>query len=229
MDSCLSLNYSTPHINQHCIMIPNLQERDVSCHMPNTTSTPINSLEMDTHEKQPRGSLGACISGAGIRRLEPDLAACSRQPSKAVSWSCGLRRSFSLGEIQAYAGGGQRSEEAKDFVEARKSVSHVEANISTVASSLQVKVLVADMPAFMQVHAFRCARRTYDSLQKFSSKHMAYNLKKEFDGVYGPAWHCIVGSSFGSFVTHSTGYFLYFSMEKIFVLVYRTKVQRAVD
>ncbi|KAJ4846948.1 hypothetical protein Tsubulata_037995 [Turnera subulata] len=114
-----------------------------------------------------------------------------------------------------------------NLVEARKSVSHVETNLASVASFLQVKVLVSDMPGFMQVHAFRCARRTYDSLEKFSSKHMAYNLKKEFDKVYGPAWHCIVGSSFGSFVTHSTGCFLYFSMEKLYILVFKTKVQRA--
>ncbi|CAI0389642.1 unnamed protein product [Linum tenue] len=108
----------------------------------------------------------------------------------------------------------------------RKSVSHVENNLGSVAEFLQVKVLVTDMPGFMQVHAFRCARRTFDSLEKFSSKHMAYNLKKqEFDKVYGPAWHCIVGSSFGSFVTHSTSCFLYFSMEKLYILVFKTKVQ----
>ncbi|XP_021895154.1 uncharacterized protein LOC110812641 [Carica papaya] len=111
----------------------------------------------------------------------------------------------------------------------RKSVSHAEANLASVATFLQVKVLVSDMPELMQVHAFRCARRTYDSLERFSSKHMAFNIKKEFDKVYGPAWHCIVGSSFGSFVTHSTGYFLYFSMEKkLCVLLFKTKVGRAV-
>ncbi|MCD7472067.1 hypothetical protein HAX54_012955 [Datura stramonium] len=82
----------------------------------------------------------------------------------------------------------------------------VELNVASMAAIHQVKVLVTDMPGFMQVHAFKCARTTYDSLEKFSSKHMAYNMKKEFDKVYGPAWHCIVGSSFGSYVTHSTGY-----------------------
>ncbi|CAN0900929.1 hypothetical protein LINGRAHAP2_LOCUS21109 [Linum grandiflorum] len=60
----------------------------------------------------------------------------------------------------------------------RKSVSHVETNLESVASFLQVKVLVSDMPGFMQVHAFRCARRTFDSLEKFSAKHIAYNIKK---------------------------------------------------
>uniref|UniRef100_A0A803Q7B4 Dynein light chain n=1 Tax=Cannabis sativa TaxID=3483 RepID=A0A803Q7B4_CANSA len=60
----------------------------------------------------------------------------------------------------------------------RKSVSHVETNLRSVVGFLQVKVLVSDMPSFMQVHAFRCARRTHDTLEKFSAKHMAYNIKK---------------------------------------------------
>ncbi|KAK4343486.1 hypothetical protein RND71_036580 [Anisodus tanguticus] len=111
----------------------------------------------------------------------------------------------------------------------RKSVTHVELNVASIAAILQVKVLVTDMPGFMQVHAFKCARTTYDSLEKFSSKHMAYNMKKEFDKVYGPAWHCIVGSSFGSYVTHSTGGFLYFSMEKLYILVFKTKVQKTIE
>nr|XP_043628610.1 uncharacterized protein LOC122600033 isoform X2 [Erigeron canadensis] len=102
-------------------------------------------------------------------------------------------------------------------------------NIGEVASLLQVRVLVTDMPAFMQVHAFRCARQTFDSLEKFSPKQIALNLKKDFDKVYGPAWHCIVGSSFGSFVTHATGCFLYFSMEKLYILVFKTKVQKNVN
>ncbi|XP_054808021.1 uncharacterized protein LOC129310171 isoform X2 [Prosopis cineraria] len=85
------------------------------------------------------------------------------------------------------------------IVEGRKSVSHIESNLSavrgiviegnrksvsqietlsSVTAYLQVKVLVTDMPSFMQVQAFRCARRTYDSLEKFSSKHIAHNIKK---------------------------------------------------
>ncbi|CAL9230976.1 unnamed protein product [Arabidopsis halleri] len=115
--------------------------------------------------------------------------------------------------------------------EGRKSVSHVERNttarIEAAAEMLTVRILAADMPGFMQAHAFRCARMTLDSLEKFSSKHMAFNLKKEFDKGYGPAWHCIVGSSFGSFVTHSTGCFIYFSMDKLYILLFKTKVRPA--
>ncbi|KAK2646011.1 hypothetical protein Ddye_021206 [Dipteronia dyeriana] len=118
--------------------------------------------------------------------------------------------------------GGRRS-----VCKGRKSLSSVETNLGSVIGFLQVKVLVSDMPPFMQAHAFRCARTTYDSLEKFSSKHIAYNMKKEFDKVYGPAWHCIVGSSFGSFVTHSTGCFLYFQLEKLYILLFKTKVLKA--
>lgn len=53
-------------------------------------------------------------------------------------------------------------------------------------------------------------------------------ILQEFDGVYGPAWHCIVGTSFGSFVTHSVGGFMYFSMDKkLYILLFKTTVQRA--
>ncbi|OMP09129.1 putative axonemal dynein light chain [Corchorus olitorius] len=87
--------------------------------------------------------------------------------------SRGLEREFELG-----AGGGGGGGGGGKLVEGRKSVSHVETNLPSVVSFLQVKVLVSDMPGFMQVHAFRCARRTYDSLEKFSPRHMAYNMKK---------------------------------------------------
>jgi len=51
-------------------------------------------------------------------------------------------------------------------------------NVESAMALLQVKVLVTDMPGFMQLHASQCARKTYDSLEKFSAKHLAFNLKK---------------------------------------------------
>ncbi|KAJ0537679.1 putative dynein ATPase [Helianthus annuus] len=47
---------------------------------------------------------------------------------------------------------------------------------------------------------------------------------QKFDCLYGPAWHCIVGTSFGSYVTHSSGCFLYFSIDKVHVLLFKTTV-----
>ncbi|KAJ8643115.1 hypothetical protein MRB53_004863 [Persea americana] len=176
---------------------------------------------MDTHGKQRKGSFSLNNFSFRKRTPESDVDPKARKP---ISQNGGLRKPKARREVgQAM----QREMSRGAIVEGRKSVSHIETNVKSVAMFLQVKVIAADMPESMQAHAFRCARGTYDSLEKFSSKHMAYNMKKEFDKAYGPAWHCIVGMSFGSFVTHSTGCFLYFSMEELFVLVFKTRVERA--
>lgn len=51
---------------------------------------------------------------------------------------------------------------------------------------------------------------------------------QEFDALYGPAWHCIVGKSFGSFVTHASGGFVYFSIDKLSFLLFKTEVRPVV-
>ncbi|KAG6782630.1 hypothetical protein POTOM_012040 [Populus tomentosa] len=50
-------------------------------------------------------------------------------------------------------------------------------------------------------------------------------LFQEFDAMYGIAWHCIVGKSYGSFVTHSSGGFVYFSVDNLSFLLFKTEVQ----
>ncbi|XP_075659842.1 dynein light chain 1, cytoplasmic [Castanea sativa] len=91
---------------------------------------------------------------------------------------------------------------------------------------LNVRVRASDMPLALQNRAFRCARDHLDSMpSKLDSKRLALALKKEFDSSYGPAWHCIVGTSFGSYVTHSIGGFLYFSVDKVYILLFKTAVE----
>ncbi|KAJ6760604.1 DYNEIN LIGHT CHAIN [Salix purpurea] len=110
----------------------------------------------------------------------------------------------------------------------RRSFCGSQVELTDFLASNGAKIVSVDMPPFMQIHAIRCARNAYDSLEKFTSRTLASTLKKEFDQIYGPAWHCIVGTSFGSFVTHSVGGFLYFSMDqKLYVLLFKTTVQRA--
>ncbi|WJX16737.1 hypothetical protein P8452_06728 [Trifolium repens] len=89
-----------------------------------------------------------------------------------------------------------------------------------------IHVRACDMSLALQKHAFQCARDHLDSMpsKKVDSKHLALLLKKEFDSSYGPAWHCIVGTSFGSYVTHSLGGFLYFSIDKVHILLFKTVV-----
>lgn len=50
-------------------------------------------------------------------------------------------------------------------------------------------------------------------------------MLQDFDSAYGPAWHCIVGTSFGSYVTHSIGGFIYFQIDKVYVLLFKTAVE----
>ncbi|KAL1828981.1 hypothetical protein ACET3Z_007393 [Daucus carota] len=91
---------------------------------------------------------------------------------------------------------------------------------------LNVRVRASDMPISLQDRAFACARCNLDSMSgKLDNKSLALALKKEFDTMYGPAWHCIVGTSFGSYVTHSVGGFIYFSIDKVYVLLFRTAVE----
>ncbi|KAJ8772125.1 hypothetical protein K2173_027302 [Erythroxylum novogranatense] len=102
-----------------------------------------------------------------------------------------------------------------------------DARLAAIAVGLNVRLRSADMPGPMQERAFRCTRALLDaSLHKRPNpSQIAMSLKKEFDSVYGPAWHCIVGKSFGSFVTHSSGGFVYFSVDKLCFLIFKTEVR----
>ncbi|CAL5393403.1 unnamed protein product [Camellia sinensis] len=86
-----------------------------------------------------------------------------------------------------------------------------EVKLAAIAISLNIRLRSADMPRTMQERALRYTRSLLDSSSSSSSSSnrrpsptlLARSLKKEFDLRYGPAWHCVVGKSFGSFVTHS--------------------------
>ena len=55
-----------------------------------------------------------------------------------------------------------------------------------------------------------------DTIKKFTvERDIACMVKKYFDHKYGPSWHCIVGQKFGSFVTHETRNFIYFTVPLI--------------
>lgn len=90
---------------------------------------------------------------------------------------------------------------------------------------VSARVRAADMPVALQRRAIRLAYDAVAATPRVDGKRLALALKKEFDTAYGPAWHCIVGTSFGSFVTHSLGGFLYFSVDKVHILLFRTAVE----
>ncbi|XVE50297.1 hypothetical protein DITRI_Ditri01bG0150600 [Diplodiscus trichospermus] len=102
-----------------------------------------------------------------------------------------------------------------------------EVKLAAIAINLNVRLRSSDMPIYMQEHALRCSRQLLDSAPKKppSLSHLARAIKKEFDSEYGPAWHCVIGTSFGSFVTHSPGGFLYFSIDSLSILLFKTEVE----
>lgn len=116
----------------------------------------------------------------------------------------------------------RRSKFLSSLIQKKKSVEQQQTH-----ELLNVKIRASDMPIALQNKAFQCARDHLDSMpsKRVDSKRLALALKKEFDSAYGPAWHCIVGTSFGSYVTHSLGGFLYFSIDKVYVLLFRTAVE----
>lgn len=78
-----------------------------------------------------------------------------------------------------------------------------------------------DMPVLMQQHAMRCASQALDLHDVVDCQEIARFMKQEFDKCYGVGWQCVVGTSFGSFVTHSHGNFIYFCVEKLAFLLFK--------
>uniref|UniRef100_F1LH84 Dynein light chain n=1 Tax=Ascaris suum TaxID=6253 RepID=F1LH84_ASCSU len=50
---------------------------------------------------------------------------------------------------------------------------------------------------------------------------IASAIKRRFDDLYGPSWQCIVGKSFGCYITHLQNHFLYFYVGDFAVLLYK--------
>ena len=43
-----------------------------------------------------------------------------------------------------------------------------------------------------------------------------------FTTILRSSWHCIVGKSFGSYVTHQTSHFIYFYLDKFAILLFKS-------
>ena len=81
-------------------------------------------------------------------------------------------------------------------------------------------IRVSDMSQEMQQEAVKCAK---EAISKYTvEKDIASYIKKEFDKSYNPTWHCIVGKNFGSFVTHEAGNFIYFYIDQMAVLLFKS-------
>ncbi|KAL5213822.1 hypothetical protein ABZP36_002974 [Zizania latifolia] len=122
-------------------------------------------------------------------------------------------------------GKGGKVEAKKEEVEAKEEVKTTKGEGNGEKRKVAVRVRAADMPPALQRRAIQIALEASAAMPRLDSKRLALALKKDFDATYGPAWHCIVGTSFGSYVTHSLGGFLYFSVDKVYILLFRTAVE----
>ncbi|XP_063060595.1 dynein light chain 2, cytoplasmic-like [Engraulis encrasicolus] len=83
----------------------------------------------------------------------------------------------------------------------------------------KVVIKNVDMSECMQQVAVDCATQ---AMKKYNiEKDIAAYIKKEFDKKYNPTWHCIVGKSFGSCVTHETNHQIYFYLDEMAILLFK--------
>ncbi|XP_028761850.1 dynein light chain 2, cytoplasmic [Neltuma alba] len=79
----------------------------------------------------------------------------------------------------------------------------------------------ADMLQTMQHDALDLASKALDFFDVTEATEIARFIKKEFDRTHGAGWQCIVGTDFGSFVTHCSGCFIYFCIGSLAILLFR--------
>ncbi|KHN81159.1 Dynein 8 kDa light chain, flagellar outer arm [Toxocara canis] len=59
-------------------------------------------------------------------------------------------------------------------------------------------------------------------LEDSNEATIARAIKRRFDDLYGPSWQCVVGKSFGCYVTHQLNQFTHFYIGDYAVLLYKS-------
>ncbi|XP_076347643.1 uncharacterized protein LOC143245322 [Tachypleus tridentatus] len=84
----------------------------------------------------------------------------------------------------------------------------------------ELKIQAADMPSDMQRKALESAAQAIKLYT--TEKHIAESIKQDFDTLYNPTWHCIVGRNWGSCVTHSKQCYIRLAYRDMTLLLYRS-------
>ena len=82
-------------------------------------------------------------------------------------------------------------------------------------------VKAVDMDADMQQHAVDCVAFAFQ--QRRVLDDIAEIIKTEFDQMYLPTWHCIVGRGMGAYVAHQSKCFIYMYWGEVGILLWRTE------
>ncbi|KAJ8902445.1 hypothetical protein NDN08_006850 [Rhodosorus marinus] len=90
----------------------------------------------------------------------------------------------------------------------------------SVIDKSKCEVKAEDITEEMKEDAFTLA---VEAVERFTiEKDIAAFLKREFDKKHQPTWHCVVGKSFGSYVTHETRRFIYFYVGNLAILLFKS-------
>ncbi|KAA0196725.1 Dynein light chain cytoplasmic [Fasciolopsis buskii] len=81
------------------------------------------------------------------------------------------------------------------------------------------KEVKTEMQEDMLEYAVETTRRAFDKYT--TESEVAQFIKKEFDNQYNPTWHCIVGKTYGSFISYETGTFLDFVYGEKAILLFK--------
>lgn len=97
----------------------------------------------------------------------------------------------------------------------------------SIMSNEKAIVYAEDMTDEMMNEAIKTAKNAFQSSSNRVSggpyKETAAQIRGHFDKQYGPHWNCIVGRSFGSYVTHEIKTYIYFSVKAhVAVLLWKT-------
>ncbi|KAJ1734685.1 hypothetical protein H4S06_003335 [Coemansia sp. BCRC 34490] len=87
-------------------------------------------------------------------------------------------------------------------------------------SEFKVAIKSTDMEEERQSEVTELALAAFE--KHTQEKDIAAYIKRECDKKYGTTWHAVVGRSFGSFVTHETHSFIYFYVDQLAVLLFKS-------
>ena len=79
-----------------------------------------------------------------------------------------------------------------------------------------------DQDKQMMEDAVDCAAQALEKFEEDKNTEIAGFIKKEFDRRYAPTWHCVVGTNFGGFVSHELHNYIYFYLDNICIMLWRS-------
>jgi len=136
--------------------------------------------------------------------------AAAVSPVGQTTGSLGARPPISFSNSHAAALAHQANTIVKPIQDQSNAQSNAQSLEQEQPKHVVVQIRTVFMDEQMQAKAVELAKYACTHKEMAGSpRSIAGCLKKAFDELYGPAWHCVVGRSFGSFVTHGIKIKLY--------------------